>query len=69
MKRDLLEIFNLKEMEKIIGKYDFYEFLLKGQINKNLRLQDGDIIFIPVHRTINLRMGGAFKRPYIYEII
>ena len=37
----------LKRNGEIIGTYDFYDFLLKGQINKNLRLQDGDIIFIP----------------------
>ena len=58
----------LKRNGEIIGTYDFYDFLLKGQINKNLRLQDGDIIFIPFIKN-KVRIGGAFKRPYIYEFL
>ena len=58
----------LKRNGEIIGTYDFYDFLLKGQINKNLRLQDGDIIFIPFIQN-KVRSGGAFKRPYIYEFL
>ena len=38
----------LKRNGIVIGTYDFYDFfLLKGKIDRNLKLQDGDIIFIP----------------------
>ena len=53
---------------EIIGTYDFYDFLLKGKIDRNLRLQDGDIIFIPFIQN-KIKIGGAFKRPFIYEFI
>ena len=48
-------------MDEIIGTYDFYEFLLKGQVNRALRLQDGDIIFIPFINN-KIEIGGAFSR-------
>ena len=31
----------------VVAELDFYEFLLKGELPKNMRLQDEDIIFIP----------------------
>tara|TARA_Y100001935_G_scaffold156397_1_gene128797 strand:- start:1940 stop:3739 length:1800 start_codon:yes stop_codon:yes gene_type:complete len=49
-----------------IANYDFYEFLLKGKVNKDLRLQDGDVLFIPFIEN-RVRIDGAFKRPAIYE--
>ena len=58
----------LKRNGEIIGIYDFYEFLLKGQVNRALRLQDGDIIFIPFINN-KIEVGGAFKRPFIYEFV
>ncbi len=58
----------LKRDDHVIGTYDFYEFLLKGQVDRSLRLQDGDIIFIPFIRN-KVEIGGAFKRPFIYEFV
>ena len=31
-----------------------------------LRLQDGDVIFVPFIEN-SVKLGGAFKRPYKYE--
>ena len=48
-------------------KVDFYKFLLSGKTaNSNIRLQDNDIIFIPP-RLSRIEIGGAVKRPGIYE--
>ena len=30
-----------------MGTYDFYDFLLNGEVDKEIKLRDGDIIFIP----------------------
>jgi len=49
-----------------ISTYDFYEFLLEGKVNKDLRLQDSDIIFIPFIED-RVMIDGAFKRPAVYE--
>ena len=32
---------------KVIKVYDFYEFLLKGKADSDIRLQDGDVVFVP----------------------
>ncbi len=56
----------IKRNGEVLAVYDFYDFLLKGVINKDIRLQDGDIIFIPFIEN-KVLIGGAFKRPHIYE--
>ena len=54
--------------DKTIAIYDFYEFLLKGSISSDVKLQDGDVIFIPfIERRVEL--SGSFKRPHIYEFV
>ncbi len=58
----------IKRNGKILAKYDFYNFLLKGDIGSDIKLQDGDVIFIPfIQNTVTL--GGFFKKPYLYEFI
>jgi len=56
----------IKRNNKVIAEYDFYDFLLKGQLGSDVRLQDGDIIFIPFIEN-RVKIGGSFKRPGIYE--
>ncbi|QJD97534.1 capsule biosynthesis protein [Mucilaginibacter robiniae] len=51
----------------VINTIDVYEFLLKG-IVKNIRLQDQDIINIPVYQT-RIEMSGEVKRPALYEML
>ena len=51
---------------KLITNYDFYEFLLKGRVNSDVKLQDGDVIFIPFIEN-KVKIGGAFRRPGLYE--
>ena len=58
----------IKRNNKVISTYDFYDFLLKGSIDSDVVLQDGDVIFIPfIENSVNL--GGAFKRPHRYEFV
>lgn len=58
----------IKRNNKVISTYDFYDFLLKGSVDSDVVLQDGDVIFIPfIENSVNL--GGAFKRPHRYEFI
>jgi protein involved in polysaccharide export with SLBB domain len=47
--------------------FDLYDLLVFGTLDNDLRLQDGDIVFIPfIEKTASLK--GGFKRPGIYEI-
>ena len=52
---------------QVISTIDVYDFLLKGMQNDNVRLQDQDIIRIPVFQT-RVEIAGEVKRPAIYEI-
>ena len=56
----------LKRNDQIITTYDFYDFLINGSSSTEANLQDGDVVFIPFIEN-KVRMGGAFKRPHIYE--
>ena len=58
----------IKRNNKLISKYDFYDFLLKGSLESDVILQDGDVIFIPFIEN-SVTLGGAFKRPHRYEIV
>jgi protein involved in polysaccharide export with SLBB domain len=46
---------------------DLYKFLLGGDKNDDVRLQDGDTIFIPIIGPV-VGVGGNVKRPAIYEM-
>ena len=56
----------LKRNNEIITTYDFYDFLINGSSETEANLQDGDVLFIPFIEN-RVRLGGAFKRPHIYE--
>ena len=57
----------LKRQGKLIGHFDLYDLLLKGDTSKDTRLLPGDVIFIPpIGHTVGIR--GEVKRPAIYEL-
>ena len=50
-----------------LARIDFYEYALKGDQSGDIRLEDGDIIFVPpVHRRV--AVAGRVVRPAVYEI-
>jgi polysaccharide biosynthesis/export protein len=52
----------------IVRRIDLYEYLLHGNSADDVRLQHGDVLFVPpVGRRI--RIEGAVKRPAIYELL
>ena len=56
----------IKRDNKVISIYDFYDFLLRGSLQTDIALQDGDVVFIPFFED-TVTVGGAFKRPHKYE--
>lgn len=50
-----------------VGTLDVYDFLLKGDLKNNLRLQDQDIIRVPTYLT-RVEIVGEVKRPAIFEM-
>jgi protein involved in polysaccharide export with SLBB domain len=53
---------------KLVETIDFYQFLQKGMLNKELRLQDQDIIRFPLYQK-RVSLHGEVKRPAIYELL
>jgi len=51
---------------KKIVTFDLYDFLLNGDLTKNLLLKDDDIIKVHPY-AVRLFVNGAVKRPAIYE--
>jgi len=66
-KRGSLRNIQLIRSGKVVETIDLYDFFLKGDRSRDVRLQSGDTIFIPV---IGLTVGvsGSVKRPAIYEL-
>jgi hypothetical protein len=52
---------------KKIAELDFYQFLLKGAMQENFRLQDQDVIYYPFYNK-RISLAGAVKRPSVYEL-
>lgn len=61
------EIELLRE-NRIVKKIDLYSFLLSGSEADNVRLQENDIIRIPVYKN-RVEIVGEVKRPGIFEIL
>jgi protein involved in polysaccharide export with SLBB domain len=57
----------LKRNGRLVKRLDLYDLLLNGDTSDNVRLQPGDVIFIPpVGRTVGVT--GEIRRPAIYEL-
>jgi len=58
----------LKRNGKTVQTLDLYDLLINGNTKNDVRLQSGDVIFIPpIGPTVGI--GGYVKRPAIYELI
>ena len=49
-------------------QFDLYDFLFKGDLSKNLLLQDGDVVRVGYCQT-RVALKGAFNKPALYEAI
>ncbi len=58
----------LKRNGARVTELDLYELLLRGDTRADVRLQPGDVIFVPpIGETVGV--AGEVKRPGIYEVI
>ncbi|MDQ6814070.1 MAG: SLBB domain-containing protein [Bacteroidota bacterium] len=53
---------------KVSRVVDLYKFLLTGDQSDNVRLQDNDVVRLPVY-DIRVEITGEVKRPGIYEML
>ncbi|HEX6693856.1 MAG TPA: SLBB domain-containing protein, partial [Longimicrobiales bacterium] len=58
---------NVMRGGRVVHRVDLYEYLLRGNNLDNIRLEPGDVIYIPVHgEQVSIR--GEVVRPAIYEL-
>ena len=67
----LTELARLRGVEvqrggRTIAILDLYDYLLRGDTRSDIRLETGDVIFVPLHDA-RVRIAGAVLRPAIYE--
>jgi len=62
-----LRYIELIRNNKIYKTVDFYTFLQKGLMDGNIRLEDQDVIHIPVYKK-RVSVNGEIKTPAIYEL-
>ncbi len=63
-----LRAIELIRNNRVISKLDAYDFLLKGMQTNNVRLEDQDVVRIPV-AAILVKIKGEVKRQAIYEML
>jgi protein involved in polysaccharide export with SLBB domain len=65
--RGSLRNIQLIRNNKTIANIDFYEFLTKGKLQQNIRLEDQDNIFFPVYGN-RIQLNGEAKTASIFEL-
>lgn len=60
---------NIKLMRnnKEVANVDIYDFILRGNIANDIRLQEGDVIIVPPYEML-VDIQGNVKRPMFYEM-
>jgi protein involved in polysaccharide export with SLBB domain len=52
---------------RLVATFDLYDYLLHGDTKADVRLETGDVVFVPAHGQ-RARVTGAVSRPAIYAI-
>jgi polysaccharide export outer membrane protein len=58
----------VRRAEKLISDVDVYDYLLHGINDSETRLQNGDVVFVPVHSGF-VKVAGEVTRPAVYEML
>ncbi len=58
---------DIRRLGRSVAALDLYDYLLHGDTRSDIRLQTGDVVFVPVHGT-RAQLAGAVVRPAIYEL-
>ena len=56
----------VRRLGKNVATLDLYDYLLRGDTRSDIRLETGDVIFVPIHES-RVHVTGAVLRPAVYE--
>lgn len=65
--RGSLRNIQLFRQDSCVAQYDLYNFLMKGECKKNVLLENGDRIFVPLMQA-RASVSGAVRRPAVFEL-
>ena len=57
----------VKRNGRVVKRFDLYELLALGDASNDMRLQSGDVLFVPLAGR-EVEIGGAVFRPGLYEV-
>jgi polysaccharide biosynthesis/export protein len=57
----------IRRLDKVVATLDLYDYLLRGDKRDDIRLESGDVVYVPLHGT-RVQVTGAVLRPAIYEL-
>jgi protein involved in polysaccharide export with SLBB domain len=57
----------LRRGGRVIKRIDFYRYLLDGDASEDIRLEQSDVIYVPLNRRA-VSVTGAVRRPRIFEL-
>jgi len=57
----------VKRGTETVAEVDIYEFLLRGDVTRDVRLRAGDVVFVPVAGPL-VAVAGEVRRQAIYEL-
>lgn len=52
---------------RMVAQVDMYEYLMKGRVNDDIRLEDNDLIIVSPHSLL-VNIDGRIRRPMFYEM-
>jgi polysaccharide biosynthesis/export protein len=58
----------VRRSDSLVSTIDVYDYLLHGINASDVRLQNGDVVFVPVHSGF-VKVAGEVTRPAVYEIL
>jgi polysaccharide biosynthesis/export protein len=62
-----LRAIEVRRAGRTVGRLDLYDYLLRGDASQDVRLETGDVVFVPVHGA-RARVVGEVTRPATYEM-
>src|SRR2546429_4226085 len=57
---------DIRRLGRPVATLGLYDYLLRGNTRNDIRLETGDVVFVPIHES-RVRVGGAVLRPAVYE--
>ncbi len=58
---------SVRRAGKVVAALDVYQYLLRGDASKDVRLENGDVVFVGVHG-VRVEVRGEVLRPATYEV-